>query len=286
MSARSGERITSIPPGLEEERLTTRDLTRQTFGARLDPFLIVSRFRMMGPVFPPHPHAGFAVMTYILPESETGFRNQDSSGFSNIIAPGELHLTLAGRGIQHEETNVEAGRAALGFQIWIDLSAGHRQDAPSSIHLTAARVPVIEASGATVRVLAGSSNGATSPLTIPTAFRLVDVTLGPDARFEQDLSSAETAFVVMVSGSATIADEPARADEVIFTGREGDRLTLDAGPQGARFMLFAGEPLGQEPVFGGPFVASDANELSAFKRAYSTGAMGTLTAFADQDAMP
>lgn len=280
--SRAAGEVVAVPPGLKGARIATRDVTRTAIGEPMDPFLVVSRFEMRGPVFPPHPHAGFAVMTYILPESETGFRNQDSTGFSNVIAPGELHVTVAGRGLQHEETNLEDGRAALGLQIWIDLPAAHRQDAPSAFHLTGERVPVLRDERGTLRVLAGASNGMASPVSIPTRFRLIDAALEPGARFEQELAASETAFLLVLSGSARLGDRLVRPDEAAFTRPGGTRLTLSAGPEGARLVLLAGERLGQRPVLGGPFVASSAQELRGFRRAHAAGAMGPLVAFADQ----
>lgn len=270
-----------MPTGLSGPLISTQDLTRSAFGARIDPFLIVSRFDMLGPVFPPHPHAGFAVLTYILPESETGFRNQDSTGVSNVVAPGEMHVAMAGRGLLHEETNVQDGRHALGFQVWIDLPASHRQDAPFAQHLKGEAVPVVRWAGMMARVMMGSSQGAVSPVTLPTAIRLVDVTLEAGLRFSQDLNPSETAFLVMLGGEVETTTRTAQAGEVLFTEPGHSSLDLRAGSEGARFVLFAGAPLGQAPVMGGPFVATDAAELRAFKQAYAAGEMGSLVAFSD-----
>ncbi|MCF6446043.1 pirin family protein [Nereida sp. MMG025] len=284
MTQRNVESIFTAPKGLDAPLISSHDVTRMNVGARMDPFLIASLFDMKGPVFPPHPHAGFAVMTYILPESETGFVNQDSTGFSNVIAPGELHVTVAGRGLQHEETNVVAGKSALGFQIWIDLPNDHRQDAPSALHLTDENVPSLVNDTQSIRVLAGASNGITSPVDIPTQFRLIDANLKKNAPFVQDLTPTETAYVHVLAGTVEVDGQMANAGDVIFTERGNETLAMKAGEQGARFMLFAGEPLHQEPRFGGPFVASNAEELAGFKRAFAAGHMGTLTAFADQKA--
>lgn len=284
MTERTAESIIAIPQSLNMAALTSRDVTRDIVGNRMDPFLITSHFDMRGPVFPPHPHAGFAVMTYILPDSETGFLNQDSTEFTNTIAPGELHVTLAGSGLQHEETTLENGQSALGFQIWIDLPDAHRQDAPRAIHMTNAQVPMLSAHGADIRVLAGASNGMEASVDIPTAFRLVDVTLAPDASFTQDLTAGEHAYLHVLSGDISVGGDTAHANEALFTAPGGTILRATAGADGARFILFVGQPLHQTPVFGGPFVASSAEELQGFKRAFASGQMGTLTPFADQKA--
>lgn len=109
---------------------------------------MVSLYAMRGATFPPHPHAGFMVATYILPESEIGFVNQDSLGTHKRIAPGSRHVTLAGRGVLHEEQPEVEGRLAQGFQIWIDLPDAEREATPQALHLTAASVPRQASEGA------------------------------------------------------------------------------------------------------------------------------------------
>ncbi len=285
MQVRNPMKIISATLGMESPLIQTHDVTRQDTGDLMNPFLIVSLFEMKGPVFPPHPHAGFAVMTYILPESETGFVNQDSTGFSNEIAPGDVHLTFAGSGLLHEETNKVEGQSAVGFQIWLDVPNANRRDAPTATHLKHAEVETLRSGNGTIRALAGASNGLKSKIDIPTQFRLIDVSLNPDASFEQDLSATETAYLYVISGAVSVGDLAAKAGDVLFTEPSGTLLAATARRDGARFILFAGEPLKQDPVFGGPFVASNHEELTDFKRAFASGAMGRLTAFADQTAV-
>jgi redox-sensitive bicupin YhaK (pirin superfamily) len=286
MTRRNVHSITSIPVGLDRPTLSTRDVTTDLLGEGLDPFLVASLFDMTGPTFPPHPHAGFTVATYLLPESESGFLNQDSTGLSNRIAPGGVHATVAGRGVLHEETNETNGRSALGFQIWLNMKAADKLVAPRPISLEPSDVPVISASGATVRVLSGTSNGATSPMQLPTPVRLVDVTLASGAHFEQELTSTEQAFLWMISGDATI-DGPdsaalAKGLQAVRLDQGGDRVHVTAGKRGVRFVLFAGEPIREPVVMGGPFVGASRSQIDQFWADFRAGRMGTLKPFAER----
>ena len=67
----------------------------------IDPFLGVDHAWISGPTFPPHPHAGFSAVSYLFLDSETGIANHDSIGNHNLIRPGGLHWTTAGRGVVH-----------------------------------------------------------------------------------------------------------------------------------------------------------------------------------------
>jgi redox-sensitive bicupin YhaK (pirin superfamily) len=287
MTPRSLHSIRSVPVGLNRPTIVTRDVTSDLLGDGMNPFIVASLFDMTGPTFPPHPHAGFTVMTYILPESGTAFLNQDSTGFSNRIAQGGLHATIAGQGVLHEETNETAGISALGFQIWLNMTAEARATAPRPLTLDAGNVPVIRREGMTLRLLAGASNGAMSPLALPTPIRLMDVTLAPGARFTQDLKETEQVFLWFMSGSATVAAADGRAETVgpLMAARfntDGDGIAVEAGPEGARFMVFAGEPIHEPLVLGGPFVGSSRAEIETYQANFRAGRMGMLVPFAQK----
>jgi redox-sensitive bicupin YhaK (pirin superfamily) len=264
------------------DALVTTNLGGGARAAALDPFIMVSLYEMRAPTFPPHPHAGFSVATYILPESSIGFVNQDTLGNRNRIAPGALHVTVAGRGVQHEEQPERTGAVARGYQIWIDHSDEMREIAPHALHVAAQGMPVVRRDGAVIRVALGASNGAVSPLTPPTPVRLIDVALAHGARFTQALNAGETAFVFMLDGAVDIAGGRVVAGEVGSTDRNGDALTVEAATGAARFTLFAGAPLRSQRLHGGPFVASSAAQLQRFASGFQAGRFGALTPFAAQ----
>ncbi len=282
MSDRSIHSITQAHTNRLGAGLITHDVSEVQLGKDIDPFIIVSLYDMTGPTFPPHPHAGFSVATYILPESAIGFINQDSIGHRNRIAPGSLHWTTAGSGVLHEEQPESLGAIARGFQIWIDLPQKDRLMTPDARHITAENVPTLSKDGTTIRAVLGASNGLTSPLTVPTPVRLIDVTLAPDSTFSQTLDKNENAFIIMLAGEADINGAIARTNDIIRTKAGGTTLRIIAGAEGGRFILFAGEPLRQSRVQRGPFIASNPSELNGFMTAYASGRFGRLTPFAEQ----
>jgi hypothetical protein len=270
-----------MPVGIDRPELTTRDLMAATLGDRIDPFLVVSLFDMRGPLFPPHPHAGFSVATYIFPESEIGFWNQDTLGNRNLIPPGALHLTVAGAGVMHEETVTRSGRSALGLQIWIDHADADREVAPAALHLAAADVPTMTRGGVTRRVLLGASGGLTTPIVAPLSARLIDVDLAEGATIEEPVPPGETAFAVVRHGRVDTGGGFAGPASGVFA--RGGLLRMTA-MTAARLTIFAGPPLRHTHVPAGPFVASTDAQARAFRTRYATGGMGQLTAF-DQSAL-
>lgn len=279
-AARSILAVTDLPEQRHGAGLVTRDARLDALGPDLNPFIAVSLYDMRGPTFPPHPHAGFMVATYILPESEIGFVNQDSLGTRNRIAPGALHVTVAGRGVLHEEQPETAGRLARGYQIWIDLPEAERETAPRALHLAAEQVPRLARPGAEVRVVLGTAGGQGSPLTLPTAVSLVDVQLAPKVTWVHELPAGDHAFAFVLGGRLHAGGHGAAAGQLLRTRPDGGALPLTAGDEGARFTLCAGTPLQQPRVMRGPFVASDPPQMTRFVRGYEAGHFGRLVPLA------
>lgn len=268
--------VDTLPTQRHGRRLVTRDVQWSPAKPDLDPFIAVSLYDMTGPTFPPHPHAGFMVATYIVPESPLGFVNQDSLGTRNRIAPGALHVTIAGRGVLHEEQPEADGQVARGFQIWIDLPESERETAPKALHLAADAVPRQALPGGEVRVVLGEAGGLRSPSSLPTAVGLVDVRLGAQGTWAHRLPAGDHAFVFVIDGALAVNGRRAEAGSLVRTRADGELMAFAADGAGARFTLFTGTPLAQPRVLHGPFVASDAEQAARFMRDHASGRFGAL----------
>ncbi|MCG5053850.1 MAG: pirin family protein [Myxococcales bacterium] len=271
---------------LEEARMgagfTARSLRGRSLA--LDPFLSIDEFHMSLPTFPPHPHAGFSAVTYMLEDSAGAFVNRDSLGDTSRIGPGDLHWTQAARGMMHEEIPERPGVDCHGLQMFVNLRRADKQAPPRAFHLDRQQVPVFEAPGARVRVLAGALGGLAAPLEglLTDAF-LFDVQLSPSARLVLDVDPTHNVFALALSGDGTadpegapIAASPSSSCRAVGFAREGNTLSLASGPHGLHLIVGGGAPLGEPVVFGGPFVMTSPEDISdAFAR-FARGEMGRL----------
>jgi redox-sensitive bicupin YhaK (pirin superfamily) len=250
-------------------------------GFSLDPFLNLDDFRMSEPTFPPHPHAGFSAVTYLFEDSPGAFINRDSLGDRSRIGPGSLHWTQAARGMMHEEIPEVRGVVSHGLQMFVNLSAEHKQAAPRAFHVDASAVPeLLPGEGGRVRVLVGALAGVASPLTeLLTPILLLDVQLKPSATVVLPVGEP-TCFVLTLSGSGATQAGGARteivAHQALGFDREGDQVELEAGESGLHLLLAAGTPIGEPVVFGGPFAMTTRAELEAANARYQRGEMGRL----------
>jgi len=253
---------TSDGAGVKLTRVLTQNLQR-----RLDPFLMLDAFGTDNPGdyiggFPDHPHRGFETVTYML---DGRMRHRDSAGHEGLLSGGGVQWMTAGRGVIHSEMpEQEAGRME-GFQLWLNLPARDKMCPPWYRDIPAAEIPQLDTpEGVSVRVIAGHSHGvegamqrqATEPL-------YLDLALPAGAVFEQSMPSAHNAFVYVYRGELSIAGQavPRQRMAILANTPGSDGVRLQAGAEGARAILIAGQPLNEPIAQYGPFVMNSNEEI-------------------------
>ncbi|MES2071054.1 MAG: pirin family protein [Pseudomonadota bacterium] len=235
--------------------------------ALIDPFLGVDHAWVSAPTFPPHPHAGFSAVTYLFLDSETGIANRDALGNNNLIQPGGLHWTAAGRGVIHEEVPAVTGSTAHLLQIFINLPEERQDAAPFALSLAPQDVPVLQLPGVRVRVPLGSFGDVHSPLTPPTEVSLLDISLDAGAELDLPLAAGLVAFVMPIFGSVEVDGASFGIDELsvpLFpAGSETMTHKLVAKSGAAKVALFIGKPLRQAVHSNGPMAFASQKRLIA-----------------------
>jgi quercetin 2,3-dioxygenase len=243
----------------------------------IEPFLVFTEFRMDRPVFGPHPHAGISVLTYMLPDSKTGFINRDSNGDFSIMEPGGLHITQAGSGIHHDEFPQQTGVTAHGFQIWVNHADKDRFAEPKAMHAAAKEVPEVETDDYRVRIVHGTFDGKTPTYKMLTAVTLLHVFLHSGKSIV--LPASEMAFVYCLNGSGESDKTPFSAQNLLNYDTDGDLVEVWAFENGCEFMFGTGMPLGEQITYGGPFVATTPTQMAEMRRRNGRGEMGSLSPY-------
>jgi len=251
-----------------------------------DPFLMMDDFRNDDPAkyergFPWHPHRGIETITYVL---EGQVEHGDSLGNRGLLNRGSVQWMTAGSGIMHQEmpSGDFAGRMH-GFQLWANLPSSLKMTAPRYQDIQESDIPVkIDDDGTAVKIITGSFWGTKGPVDgIAAEPMIVDVSLPPNTRRTLPVDAYSNAFAYVFAGSANFRDASRPVGvrvEKEFQGEElnirdmsgnrtlilfdtGDEITVQSGPEGARFLLISGRPL-QEPVaWHGPIVMNTQAEL-------------------------
>jgi quercetin 2,3-dioxygenase len=230
-----------------------------------DPFLLFDHFAFNDPLegplrgFPYHPHRGIETVTYML-EGSTAHR--DSIGNEGLIGPGDVQWMSSGRGIMHEEMprRGESGNI-YGFQLWVNLPSHLKMSEPRYQEVNAAMIPTYEKDGVKIRVVTGTVDNVTGPVTDIAASPLyLDVQLAAGLDWHQPIPSGHTALAYVFEGEGVFGDESVSAVNLIKL-TDGDHIRVTTENNSVRFMLIAGAPFKEPIVPYGPFVMNTIEEI-------------------------
>jgi hypothetical protein len=164
----------------------------------------------------------------------------------------------AGRGVIHNE-NPLPGTTTHALQLWVNLPASEKMAAPRYQDLRGADLPRRREPGVEIRLLSGSSGGVSSPTLNHVPVAAIDARMDDDARFEHELEAGANAFLLVLEGSAIVGrqERPVASGELAWLTRSDEApslVTIKASGGATHLLLFAGMPLREPVVFGGPFV--------------------------------
>jgi redox-sensitive bicupin YhaK (pirin superfamily) len=213
----------------------------------------------------PHPHIGLATVTYLI---EGDILHRDSVGSVQAIKPGEVNWMTAGSGIVHSErTGPElrsTGTSLFGLQTWVALPKAHEETDPAFSHHKAHEIPFTEAEGVRLTLIAGTSDGLTSPVKTFSDMVYADIVLAAGARYRLKAEHVERAIYV-VSGALGVEGQTggfAANELVVF--KPGAEIVLTAA-EPARLMLVGGEPFPEARSIFWNFVSSSPDRIEQAK---------------------
>ena len=230
----------------------------------VDPFILVHE--AVVPITPEfasldtrHPHRGFDNLWYLLSGSASTGHTTGPNGATERaqLETGSLLKIRTGRGVWHAE-GIGEDQAREGktgemrsVLFWVNLARKDKDTEPTAQVLQPDEVPERREGDAIVRVLVGEE----SPVELGTPGLILDVQLPNGGGFSNAVPSYFNAFVYVLDGAAGFGANRLRASrsQVALLG-PGDALTVHEADAGTRFMLMAGAPYGEMPIFNGPYV--------------------------------
>jgi redox-sensitive bicupin YhaK (pirin superfamily) len=207
-----------------------------------------------------HPHRGFDNLWYAVSgASSTGHSTGPGGAMERArLESGSLLKLRTGRGIVHAEGIGEdelregrAGSEMRGVLFWVNLARKDKNVEPSAQLMQPQDVPVRHEGDATVRVLVGEG----SPVELGTPGLILDVELPKGGSVGIPIPFDFNGFVYVLQGEASFGANrrPAGRSQIAVLG-PGGGLTVEQAQPGTRFMLMAGKPYGETPIYNGPYV--------------------------------
>jgi quercetin 2,3-dioxygenase len=222
------------------------------------------------PVGGPHPHAGFETVSLLL-EGEMGDEAHKMKG-------GDFQMMTAGSGIVHTETIEKKAKMRL-LQLWLNLPKKDRAAVPRLQELPLEHVPALSEHGVAIKLYSGSLAGLTSPVQNYSPIIVADITIDAGVTTVQQIPANYNAFLYILKGNVKVGEEEKQLNEDqagwldLFDDAAQSDLQLTAGEKGTRFILYAGEPTGDNIVSYGPFIADSSEDIQRLYREYRQGKM-------------
>ena len=264
--------------------------------SELDPFLLFDDFRNDVPEhymkgFPWHPHRGIETITYVLNGT---VEHGDSLGNRGTLGAGSVQWMTAGSGILHQEMPKGNAQGQMhGFQLWGNLPSHLKMTAPRYQDVDATEIPeVIDDDGTVVRVVVGAFWGKKSPVVgIAADPQYLDITVPAGVKKTFKVDTYRRAFAYVFEGEGAFSDASAPSgvllekeimgeevnirdlsgDRTLIRFGTGDEVTVQAGPNGVRFLLISGAPIEEPVAWHGPIVMNTQEELMTAMRELRNG---------------
>ena len=240
-----------------------------------DPFLMLDEFGSEDSKdyiagFPSHPHRGIETVTYMLAGE---FEHKDSTGGEGRMTAGDVQWMKTGSGIIHSEMPAMKEGKLHGFQLWINMPASLKMSKPEYHYIDANEMSMHHDEDKKIKVIAGKFENAEGPIkkhnVEPIFF---DVELKQNKQFSFSIPKSHNSFVYLVDGRIKIGNFPHDNIEgsklVLLTN--GNSLKVSAETN-AKFLLIAGEPIGESIARGGPFVMNTKSEIIQAINDYNNG---------------
>ncbi len=231
---------------------------------RLDPFILVheARFRLseMAGKDTKHPHRGFDNVWYVLKGSASTGHTTGPGGSTERarLTDGSLLALRTGRGAWHAEAiGADERREGLGdtefrsVLFWVNLARKDKNAEPTALVLHKDQIPTHQQDDAIVRVLVGAG----SPIQLGTPAMILDVELPRGGGLSMPVPPEFQGFAYLLEGRGSFGAnlQTARPPQLVLLG-PGEVFSVAGAEPGTRYLLMAGKPYGEAPVFNGPFV--------------------------------
>ena len=218
----------------------------------------------------------------------------DSLGNTGTLGAGDVQWMTAGSGILHQEMPRGNAQGQMhGFQLWGNLPSSQKMTAPRYQDVQGKDIPeVIDDDGTIVRVIVGEFWGKTGPVDgIAADPQYLDVTVPAGVKKTFKIDTYRRAFAYVFEGAAAFADASAPSgvllekevmgeevnirdlsgDRTLIRFGTGDEVTVQAGPEGVRFLLISGAPIEEPVAWHGPIVMNTQEELQQAMRDLRNG---------------
>lgn len=226
----------------------------------------------------PHPHRGFAPVTFIL--QGEGY-HKDNAGHYETVKAGDVQWMFAGKGLLHSEGPTEKmlkeGGVQEFIQLWINVPKADKWKDPTYQAARKEELPeILKQDGVHFRLASGSFDGETGPIKTlsPVITSLGEIAKGKKLNL-QAIPGYWT-LLYLIKGKITVNDKPGiEPFNLIIFEKENSEIDVEA-LEDSQVLLLSAEPINEPVTAKDNFVMNTAEEIEQAFKDYEAGKFGTL----------
>lgn len=252
------------------------------FSGAMDPMIMVDHYTMTSSTFGVHPHAGISAVSILFEDTDGEFNNRDSLGSNFDIHAGDLFWLNAGSGALHDEAP-RADAKIHGLQVFVNLPARLKHEAPSSFYVKHQDMPILEGSGYRVRLMLGQSNQVSLGIESVWPFTILDGYVDVDSTFKHAIEQGFNVWLYAVGDTIEY-----QLNGEWFSLLQGESVAIGETQQAtlsirgslntrSHFVVLSGEIINEKFVQKGPFAMSTEQENDEVMARYQAGELGQLS---------
>ncbi|RAJ82342.1 hypothetical protein CLV59_104569 [Chitinophaga dinghuensis] len=273
-----------------EKQITDTEVVRQSLPTMqfrfANPFIVVHH--MMPKFFPadspedrlhPHPHRGFAPVTFML--QGQGF-HRDNAGNAMTVTAGDVQWMFAGKGILHSEGPseefLEKGGIYELLQLWFNVPAANKFDAPYYQYVPGSTMPVVvNEGGVHLTLIGGEYGGQTGPLKNFTPITAIWGTIHAEKEFRLHAKPGYWTLLYVIDGNLLVNGTSVDGYHlVVFDKEDPHTEVLLQATETTRILYLSAEPLNEPVAAKDNFVMNTQEEIEQAFADYKNGLFGTL----------
>ncbi|MFD0764672.1 pirin family protein [Mucilaginibacter lutimaris] len=270
-----------------EKQITKEDTVRQPL-PHIDfrfanPFVVLHH---MGPkeVKPgqelrihPHPHRGFAPVTFQL--QGEGY-HKDSAGNSGTIKSGDVQWMFAGKGVLHSEGPtaelLKNGGMQELIQLWINVPKANKWDQPTYQSATKAQQPnVLQQEGVKLRLASGIYDGQTGPIQSITPVISIVGEIAQGKQVQMMATPGYWTLLYIAKGRVNVNQETVGQYNLVVFEKDNEEIIITA-EEDTQILYLSAEPIDEPVAAKDNFVMNTAQETNQAIEDYKSGLFGTL----------
>ena len=226
----------------------------------------------------PHPHRGFAPVTFIL--QGEGY-HKDNAGHDETVKEGDVQWMFAGKGLLHSEgpsdNLLKKGGIMEFIQLWINVPAANKWDEPTYQSAAKAQLPrILESEGINLRLATGNYEGTEGPVKTITPVISIVGEIQKGNRVQFSATPGYWTLLYIAKGGLCINNESIAEHNLVVFEKNNDEVIVTA-EEDTQLLFLSAEPINEPVSAKDNFVMNTPEEVEQALDDYKKGIFGMLS---------